>query len=437
MKGLYTLITLFILSFGFSQETLEDFEAASASVTPFEGATASIVDDPVTSGGVNGKVAQGNSTSSGGQIWQGYTIALMTKNIDLTTDKTLTLDVYSTVSGEFAIKVQAGVDGAPASTKNAAHAGNGWENITVDFGSGNVDNTGAANGAYGEVVIFLNWDSMVGDFGTSVDKTFYVDNITGVGIDKSVALTPPATGPDTPPTRAAADVVSLFGTAYTRHNFGASGTFDAGWCGSPAVEEVTLDDGQVVVAYKGQACQGITFSEVDVSSFTNVSVDVFIDDSVDIIGKVFNLKFVNDPITVVKEVNINNGNGLVKGQWITLDFQVDLSSIDRWIEFGITSNVNDALWYTNLYAYLDSTASVENTDLKGLKLYPNPAKDTVRISAAESIDRLRIYDLSGRLVKQASPRKAAFSVDVSGLSKGVYLVKLNAGDREAITKMIK
>ena len=260
MKGLYTLITLFILSFGFSQETLEDFEAASASVTPFEGATASIVDDPVTSGGVNGKVAQGNSTSSGGQIWQGYTIALMTKNIDLTTDKTLTLDVYSTVSGEFAIKVQAGVDGAPASTKNAAHAGNGWENITVDFGSGNVDNTGPANGAYGEVVIFLNWDSMVGDFGTSVDKTFYVDNITGVGIDKSVALTPPATGPDTPPTRAAADVVSLFGTAYTRHNFGASGTFDAGWCGSPAVEEVTLDDGQVVVAYKGQACQGITFS---------------------------------------------------------------------------------------------------------------------------------------------------------------------------------
>ena len=39
--------------------------------------------------------------------------------------------------------------------------------------------------------------------------------------------------------------------------------------------------------------------------------------------------------------------------------------------------------------------------------------------------------------KQASPRKSAFSVDVSGLSKGVYLLKLSAGDKEAITKMIK
>ena len=83
------------------------------------------------------------------------------------------------------------------------------------------------------------------------------------------------------------------------------------------------------------------------------------------------------------------------------------------------------------------TVSISKSQDFELSLYPNPAKDTVRISAAESIDRMRIYDLTGKLVKQASPHKAAFSVDVSGLSKGVYLVKLNAGDREATTKMIK
>ena len=85
----------------------------------------------------------------------------------------------------------------------------------------------------------------------------------------------------------------------------------------------------------------------------------------------------------------------------------------------------------------DDTFTVSKIQDFELSLYPNPAKDTVRISAAESIDRMRIYDLTGKLVKQASPHKAAFSVDVSGLSKGVYLVKLNAGDREATTKMIK
>ncbi|MDG1824225.1 MAG: T9SS type A sorting domain-containing protein [Flavobacteriaceae bacterium] len=83
------------------------------------------------------------------------------------------------------------------------------------------------------------------------------------------------------------------------------------------------------------------------------------------------------------------------------------------------------------------TQSSKKVLIDDFKIYPNPVSNRVSVSAAESIDNMRIYDLSGRLVKQASPHKAAFSVDVSGLSKGVYLVKLNAGDREATTKMIK
>mgnify|MGYP001256463442 FL=1 len=93
MKYLYTLFTLLALSFGFSQETLEDFEGASAATAEFGGATASIVDDPEM-GGTHGKVAQGNSTA-GGQVWQGYTFDLNTKNLDLTATKTVMLDVYS------------------------------------------------------------------------------------------------------------------------------------------------------------------------------------------------------------------------------------------------------------------------------------------------------------------------------------------------------
>jgi hypothetical protein len=96
-----------------------------------------------------------------------------------------------------------------------------------------------------------------------------------------------------------------------------------------------------------------------------------------------------------------------------------------------------AVTMTNFIIYSDDVLSVAKANDFELSLYPNPAKDIVRISAVESIEVVRIYELSGRLVKQASPCKAAFSVDVSGLSKGVYLLKLSAGDKEAITKMIK
>lgn len=72
-----------------------------------------------------------------------------------------------------------------------------------------------------------------------------------------------------------------------------------------------------------------------------------------------------------------------------------------------------------------------------LSIYPNPASRIANISSAESIDVVRIFDLTGRVVKQATPNKANFSLDVADLSKGVYIVKLNAGDKEAMTKLIK
>lgn len=438
MKYLYTFFTLLIVSVGFSQEVLEDFEAAGVAVpVPFGGTTTFIADDPQTVGAVNGKVAQGNSASTG-QVWQGFTIDLVGKNLDLTTDKTITLDVFSDVAGEFAVKVQAGVDAAPASVKNAAHAGSGWENITVDFSSGNVDNTGAANGAYAQVVIYMNWSTAAANYpNPPADKTIYVDNITGVGIDKPAAIAPPAAGPAAPQARDAADVFSLYGATYTRHDFGAGGTFDQGWCGVPSLEEVTLADSQVVVGWKDKPCQGMQFSSIDLTTFTNVSVDIYVHESVDLVGKTFHLKYVQDG-GAAREVNSDlNGLGIAKGQWVTLTYAVDLTGFDNVIQFGITSNVSDALWYTNLYTYKDATASLKNAELIGLKLYPNPVKNIANFSANETIQSVSIYDLTGRIVKQATPNKANFDLDVADLSNGVYLVKLSAGDIEATTKLIK
>ena len=444
MKYLYTLFTLLALSFGFSQETLEDFEGTSAAVAQFEGATASIVDDPET-GGTRGKVAQGNSIP-GGNPWQGYTFKLNTKNLDLTTTKTVSLDVYATGgAGEFAVKVQAGLDGAAASTKNAAYSGTGWETITVDFSSDTVDSTNPANGVFAEIAIFMNWDSdvedgdgnVVGGFGTPLEKTFYIDNFVGVGVDKPAALTPPAAGPETPPNRAEEDVVSLFGATYTRYDFGAEGTFDQSWCGAPSIEEVELNDGQTVVAFKDKNCQGMQFTPVDLTTFTHVSVDIYVDDSVDIIGKTFHLKVVNGDAVEVEINNDLNGLGIAKGEWVTLSSEVDLTAINSAYQFGITSNVNDAVWYTNLYFYKSSTAGVDNAGLTGIKLYPNPVKSTVTISADQTVQNVKIHDQTGRVVHEVSPKKANFNLDVAHLAKGVYLVKISAGNQEATLKLAK
>ena len=95
------------------------------------------------------------------------------------------------------------------------------------------------------------------------------------------------------------------------------------------------------------------------------------------------------------------------------------------------------VYVANLYFYADSTASVGEIQGFELSLYPNPATDIVNINTSVSVDQVRLYDLTGRKMMEANPNKENFDLDVTGLSKGVYLVKLNAGNKEATTKLIK
>ena len=96
----------------------------------------------------------------------------------------------------------------------------------------------------------------------------------------------------------------------------------------------------------------------------------------------------------------------------------------------------DAVYVDNIYLYKDSTASIGDLDFN-FEVYPNPVKDVLNVISAESIEMVKIYDLTGSIVKQATPNKANFDLDVADLSNGVYLVKLNAGNKEVTTKLIK
>ena len=84
-----------------------------------------------------------------------------------------------------------------------------------------------------------------------------------------------------------------------------------------------------------------------------------------------------------------------------------------------------------------ATLSTSKISLSDVSIYPNPAKDFVNISAAEKIDLIRIYDLTGRVVLQSTPNREKLNINVTDFSKGVYLVKLNAGDKESTIKLIK
>lgn len=80
-----------------------------------------------------------------------------------------------------------------------------------------------------------------------------------------------------------------------------------------------------------------------------------------------------------------------------------------------------------------TTLGVQQTEVSPLSVYPNPAKDILNIKA-KNITGVEIYNLVGQKV---SAVKSADKVDVSGLSKGVYLIKVTAEGKTQTTKFIK
>ena len=249
----------------------------------------------------------------------------------------------------------------------------------------------------------------------------YVDNL-------------PATAAPTPPARAAADVISLYSDAYTD----VASNFDAGWCGSNSVTEVMVG-GNAAQKYLGNACQGIVLSNaIDASGFTHYHVDIFIAAGTDLTGKTFHLKFVGTPTTVFKEVTHDiNGLGLKSGKWISFDGTVDLSTMGGFKEFGITSNLNDKVWYDNLYVHKNTVLGIGHIDTPSFAIYPNPMGSQLTVEGVSEVQHASIFDLTGREVLRATPNKAVFTLDTADLQHGVYMLSLQVGDNEITKKLMK
>lgn len=82
----------------------------------------------------------------------------------------------------------------------------------------------------------------------------------------------------------------------------------------------------------------------------------------------------------------------------------------------------------------------EKLIVNDFEMYPNPAKGmlTIEISGSANIEKISIFDLMGQLVYSTSEKIHAtkISIDLSGLSKGVYIVKIKNQQHALCKKLI-
>jgi hypothetical protein len=93
--------------------------------------------------------------------------------------------------------------------------------------------------------------------------------------------------------------------------------------------------------------------------------------------------------------------------------------------------------------FTDLTLStpIQQQALTAFYVYPNPVKEVLHISKAESgqfIDAIAIIALDGRLVLEQKQINTNFpQVDVASLPQGMYLCKITSGSKTQILKFLK
>lgn len=493
MKKITLLLVLLTFSLGYSQDLLLGFETGESGGVnggPFGGMPA-----PVLEAGTGTNTTQvlkivGNTT---GEPWQGINLNL-TSLVNLTTTKTMTMDVFSDSPITFLVKVTGGVGGPAAVAASASHPGGStWQTVSFTFNTV-LDNQGAlANGTYNGFVIHAYWAPGATLFFSAPGvpafptpaRTFSVDNIRGPLGTPPVIPTPTTAAP-APPNRAPADVRSIFSNTYapvTTFAYGGDlNTYNTSWCpgvttqfligGDPntAMNRITgLGSGTVAGTattsppYQGSdlagGCEGINFRDgsFDATTFTFFHIDIWTPIQTMALRNI-SLKLSNHNPATNQEVNaieynVTNGTPAPNqlpttdpnpGTWLSFDIPLSAFTIagggsaarNNLAEFIISTNLG-TVYYDNAYLHKGTVLSNDSFELASFSAYPNPTSSEWNISAKQNITSIQLFDVTGKTVLTLNPNNTAAVINASELSNGIYFAKVSSDVTSKTIKLVK
>lgn len=256
----------------------------------------------------------------------------------------------------------------------------------------------------------------------------------------------------TPPNRPAADVKSIFSDAYAPvavlgyAGSGDDNTYNTSWC--PANTTLVQLFGNNTNRITNLGCEGIAFlaGRFDAAGFTRFHMDIYTTTPTQ--DKSFNFKFSNwsggAGETNAFQYSATNANILPSvnpGTWISIDLPISSftaiggSNNSDFTQFVITSDLG-TVYYDNLYLH-KNTLGTEDFNVSEFKMYPNPANDIVNLSSNSVIENITVYNTLGQIVSRQTSSSNEVSINVSGLSKGVYILTAQVGNELVRKQFIK
>lgn len=106
-----------------------------------------------------------------------------------------------------------------------------------------------------------------------------------------------------------------------------------------------------------------------------------------------------------------------------------LSLIDPLSDNSIAANWNVS---TNALVSVNET---ENN--LGLKLYPTPVKESLKIESSEPLKTLELFDFQGRLLKRINVDSRIYNLDMTSCSRGIFMIRVTTGNRNFVRRIVK
>jgi hypothetical protein len=353
---------------------------------------------------------------------------------------TLSMQVNKSIVGKIGIKFANATNGTVfeiTGNEGSVTAVNQWVTLTWNISGFNVGD----NVNIDQMVVFVDW-RCTGEVARPSDAQILIDNITwgankltdpvvascsdGIqngdetGIDcggTCPACPTPMVAAPTPPARNAADVVSIYSNAYANV---ALSELPTSWSQLATFTPIQIQGNDT---WKMTGCEFLGMvtnygTGVDVSLMENMHIDYWTPNNVGIGVKIVNTVNIGEALASLGTT--------VTGTWQSINVPMSafaaLPNKTKITQLLIDPASPISLYIDNFYFYKGQPLGVSSFVKPTVTIYPNPSKGTLNISSDIQINSIIIYNTLGQVVLTKSLTPNETSIDVSSLSKGVYVL---------------
>lgn len=254
-------------------------------------------------------------------------------------------------------------------------------------------------------------------------------------------------GDATDPTYSQAEAEALYSDTYTPPG---NPDYNPGWWQATVMTEEVIN-GNNTLKYAGLNYQGMTFDAMDVSDRDYLHFDYWTTD-----GTQFRLSPISASTGEVAYIITN----ATQNQWVSVDVPLSyFTGINAGLSFadihqfkfdsetfdgsgqgsGNTSQgFSIATFYVDNVYFHSGTLGVNDFQIEGLKVYPNPANEAWKISTNDQVIKsIEIFNILGKKVLSIEPNALSTNVDATSLTSGIYFATISTELGSTSRKLIK